>query len=148
MSVIKTYKGKLNIGEQEKIHLSTNDGLTGYKINKFDIIGSTPGVANAEYVGQIFLTDQSGSITSAVDFSNPDLLACAYLQDNSSSAVPTSNVIVFDMETFNQDIFINITDASGGTVPCNFYIELEQFKLDLNSSTYHTLKNIRSRTQI
>ena len=147
MSKIITYKGLLPVGEQEKIHLSTNDGLTGYRINKFDIIGSTPGVANAEYIGQIFLTDQTGSITSAVDFSNPDILACAYLQDNASSAVPSSNVIIFDRETFNQDIFINITDASGGTVPCNFYIELEKFPIDVNTSTYHTLKNIRSRTQ-
>lgn len=149
MSIIKTYKGKLPVGEQEKIHLSTNDGLTGYRINKFQILSSTPGTtASVEYVGQIFLTDQTGNITNAVDFSNADLLAVAFYQIRSDASVAGESTIIFDKETFNQDIFINITDAEGGTVPCNFYLELEQFKLDLNTSTYHTLKNIRSRTQV
>ena len=35
MSKIKTFKGQLAMGVQEKIHLSTNDGLTAYRINKF-----------------------------------------------------------------------------------------------------------------
>ena len=147
MSKIKTYKGKLPVGVQEKIHLSTNDGLTGYRISDFKIIGQTPGDATSEYVGKIYLTDQTGNITTSVDFSDSDLLAAIYLQDSASPSVPSSTVIIQDKETFNQDIFIYITDVSGGTVPCNFYIELEQFKLDLNTSTYHTLKNIRSKTQ-
>ena len=144
MSKIKTFKGMLPIGEQEKIHLSTNNGLTGYRINKFEIIGNKPGVGNAEYVGQIFLTDQTNNITNFVDFSNADLLAVAYHKEGSGTAEGFESKVVFDKETFNQDIFINITDASGGTVACNYYIELEQFSLDLNTSTYHTLKNIRS----
>ena len=150
MSIIKTYRGKLNIGEQEKIHLSTNDGLTGYRINKFQIISSAPGAAgaNEELVAQIFLTDQTGSIAATVDFSNADLLAVAYMETVAGAQEGLTTTVIFDQETFNQDIFVNITDASGGTTPCNFYIELEQFKLDLNTSTYHTLKNIRSRTQV
>ena len=148
MSKIKTFKGQLPIGEQEKIRLSTNNGLTGYRISKFEIIGSTPGINNAEYIAQVFLTDQTGSITATVDFSDSDLLAVNYLIENASTAVPTSNIIIFDKETFNQDIFINITDASGGSVPCNYYLELEQFAIDINTSTYHTLKNLRSKTQI
>lgn len=148
MSKIITYRGKLPIGEQEKLHLSTNDGLTGYRINKFQIISSAPGTNKHEYVAQIFLTDQTGSISANVDFSNTDLLAVNYHKGNSgANDAGFDDVVVFDKETFNQDIFVNITDASGGTVACNYYIELEQFSIDLNTSTYHTLKNIRSKTQ-
>jgi hypothetical protein len=147
MSVIKTYKGQLPMGEQEKIHLSTNDGLTGYRISKFQVISKTPGVSNVEMIGQIFLTDQTGNITADINFENSDLLAVStYFGDQSTKVL--NDYIIFDKETFNQDIFVNITDAGGNTVPCNYYIELEQFKLDLNTSTYHTLKNIRSRTQV
>jgi hypothetical protein len=145
MTKIKTYKGMLPIGEQEKIHLSTNDGLTGYRITKFQIMSNTPGTNNVELIGQIFITDQTGKITTAVDFSNADLLAVVFYDRASNRS---TNTIIFDKETFNQDIFINITDESGNTIPANYYIELEQFKLDLNTSTYHTLKNIRSRTQV
>ena len=147
MSKIKTFKGQLPIGSQTKLHLATADGLTGYKINKFELIGQTPGGNNAEYIGQIFLSDQTGSISSTVDFNDTDLLAVNYLIENASTAVPTSSIIIFDQEMFNQDIFISITDASGGTIPCNFYIELEQIKLNLNESTFATLKNIRSSKQ-
>ena len=151
MSVIKTYKGQLPIGEQEKIHLSTNDGLTGYRLKDFKIMGNKPGHTSGgtyEYIAKIFLTDQTGNITDNVDFSDADLLAAIYQQDSASAADNQAQVIMLDKETFNQDIFVYIVDASGNTEPCNFYIELEQFKLDLNSSTYHTLKNIRSRTQV
>ena len=143
---IKTFKGKLAMGLQEKIHLSTNDGLTGYRINKFQIISETPGVSNVEMIAQIFTTDQTGSISAAVDFSNADLLAIAtYFGEQTTKIL--NDYIIFDNETFNQDIFINITDAGGNTVECNFYLELEQFKIDLNTSTFHTLKNIRTETQ-
>ncbi len=147
MSKILTYKGLLPMGEQEKIHLSTNNGLTGYKINKFQILAQQAGAANSTFVGKIYLTDQTGSITSDIDFSDSDLLAVAYQVDAASHIYPFSELIIFDKETFNQDIFIYITDPDGGSNPCNFYIELEKFPIDLNTSTYHTLKNIRSRRQ-
>ena len=147
MSVIKTYKGKLPIGEQEKIHLSTNNGLTGYRIKDFKIMPGRPGVDSVELVGKIFSTDQTGSIDAEVDFSKSDLLAAVYYQEANSQQYPSAMDIILDKETFNQDIFVYIADASGATDPSNFYIELEQFSLDLNTSTYHTLKNIRSRTQ-
>ncbi len=96
---------------------------------------------------QIFLTDQTGNITNVVDFNNADLLGVAFYNAEHTTG-RSYETIIFDQETFNQDIFINITDADGGTKKANYYIELEQFKLDLNSSTYHTLKSIRADTQI
>jgi hypothetical protein len=144
---IKTFKGKLAVGLQEHIHLSTNDGLTGYRIKNFQTISHTPGDGSVEHIMQIFTTDQTGSITAVVDFSNADLLAISYNKEQANTESPSSQVIIFDQETFNQDIFITLTDAAGGTKPGNFYLELEQMKLDLNASTYITVKNIRSRTQ-
>jgi len=145
---IKTFKGLLPIGVQERIHLSTNDGLTGYRLNKFQLMPSQPGINHQELIGQIFLTDQTNNITAEIDFSNPDIIAACYFVENPGTNVTPNVETVFDNETFNQDIFINITDANGGTVAANFYIELEQMKLDLNASTYITVKNIRSRTQV
>ncbi len=144
----KTFKGKLPMGVQEKLHLSTSDGLTGYRINKFQIISSTPGDGEVEYVAKIYLTDQSSAITAEVDFSDADLLAVVYYQDKEPDAYPGSTTIIQDKETFNQDIFVYIVDTTGATIAANFYIELEQMKLDLNTSTYITVKNIRSRTQV
>ena len=147
MSKIKTYKGMLPIGEQEKIPLSTNDGLQGYRISKFQVMPSAYDV-NVKLVGKIFLKDQTGNITATINFNDTNILAAAYYEDTSgSSGSGNPNTIVFDKETFNQDIFVYITDAGGGTSPANFYVELEQFSLDINTSTYHTLKNIRSITQ-
>ena len=77
MSVIKTYKGKLAIGEQEKIHLSNNDGLLGYRISKFELIPNKFNVAN-KLVAKVFLTDQSGNINAEIDFNDTDILAVAY----------------------------------------------------------------------
>jgi len=144
---IKTYKGKLAIDVEEKIHLSTNDGLTGYRIKKFQIVSSTPGVGNQELVGKVRLTADA-NIGPTVDLNDPDVLAVAYQVDIGNANAVASEVIIMDQETFNQDIFIQIGDAASGTTPCNYYLELEQFKLDINTSTYHTLKNIRSTSEI
>jgi len=145
---IKTFRGQLAIGVEEKIHLSTNDGLTGYRINKFQIMSSTPGIGNARFIAQIYKTSELSNINTTPDFSDSRLLAVVYYQDSQSQAPwMAESLIIFDTEIINQDIFININDAGGGTIRCNFYIELEQFKLDVNASTYITVKNIRSRTQ-
>jgi hypothetical protein len=140
-----TYRGQLPIGEQDRLHLSTNNGLTGYKISKFQIISSLPGNAssNQELVAQIFTTDQDGSISAAVNFNNPALLAVAYQESVVGAQEGLTTTIIFDNEIINQDIFINVTDATGGTTPVNYFVELEKIKLDVTTSTFVTLKNIR-----
>ena len=145
MSKIISYRGKLPIGEQNRIRLKTIDGKKGYKIVKFQLISTEPGGADSEFVGQIFKTDQTGSITTDVDFTNRDLLAvCYHKADQSSSQGVTDDVIIFDNEKFNQDIFINITDKSTATVPCNYYIELEAMALSDIESTMLTLQSLRT----
>jgi hypothetical protein len=146
MSKIKTFKGMIPIGEQVKINLSSNDGLTAYRIKTFTIINKTPGVQNCELVAKIFLSDQTNNITSTVDLNDTDLIAVNYYTTSNAPQNAAGTTIIMDKETFNQDIFISVTDSAGNTDPCNFYLELEQFSIDVNTSTYHTLKNIRSLT--
>mgnify|MGYP005838425015 CR=1 FL=1 len=143
MSKIITFRGTVPIGTEKKLHLSTSDGLTGYRIRKFQIISKTPGTNNIELIGQVFKKSQEGNITGVVDFDRTNLIAVGF---HVTQYGPQTDII-FDTETFNQDIFVTMSDASGNTVPGNFYLELEQFDLNVASSTYHTLKNIRSLTQ-
>ena len=147
MSKTLSYRGVVPIGEQDLIRLKTINGKTGYKITKFQIISTTPGTSDVELIAKITKTDQTGNINTTVDFTNSDLLAVAFHKtESSTSQGPTDDVIIFDNEKFNQNIFVNITDASGGTVPCNYYIELESMALSDLEATYMTLQNIRTIT--
>ncbi len=141
-----SYKGILDMGTQDRIKLSTAKGKTGYKITKFQIVAKQAGAANSTFVAQITKTDKTGSITSDIDFTDSSLLAVIYQVDASSVIYPSSEVIIFDNESFNQDIFINITDPDGGTNPCNYYIELETMPLSDIEATMLTLKSIRTLT--
>ena len=144
MSKIISFKGKLNIGQQDRIKLSTIKGKKGYKINKFQLIGTTPGKNAAEYIGQIFNKDQTGNITDVVDFSNTELLAVVFMNIDTNPAYVSGSNIIFDNVKTNQDIFINITDAGGNTVPCNYYIELEVMDLSDVETTMLTLQSLRT----
>jgi len=143
MSKTLSFRGKLDIGVQQKIKLSTLKGKTGYRIKQFQIIGSTPGVAAAEYVGKITKV-KDPNISSVINFTDADLMAVSYTQETTSSSGGINQVIIFDNEITNQDIFVNITDASGATVACNYYIELETVALTDIQSTQLTLKNLRT----
>ena len=145
MSKTLSYRGQLAIGEQDRIRLKTNTGKTGYKITKFQIINKTPGTTNnVSLVSKIYSKDQTGSITSTIDFTESDLIASAYFTQYQSSNTGHNKTIIFDNEVFNQDIFIYVTDPSGATDPCNYYIELETMKLNDIEATQLTLQSLRT----
>jgi len=147
MSKTISYTGQIDIGTQDKINLQTNNGKIGYKITKFQIISSTPGAtASVEFVAKIFNKDQTGSITPAVNFTDSNLLACAFYQVRSDASVAGAETIIFDNKEFNQNIFVTIADAEGGTVPCNYYIELERMSLSDIEATKLTLQSIKTVT--
>ena len=133
------------MGEQDRIKLSTINGKTGYKIKKFQILSQQPGQSNVEFIAKITKTDQTGNITNTVDFTDNDLLAVAYYQDEGNAA-RQNETIIFDNQKFNQDIFVNITDGASATTRCNYYIELETMPLSDLEATYLTLQNIRDIT--
>jgi len=147
--MIKTFRGLIADGAQDTIVLHTNDGSIGYRIVKFDVFPQNPGhTADKELLVQIWsvapATHAAGSGT-IVDFNNNELLAVGYFTENSSGAVVTGPaVVIFENMIFNQDIYVTNQDQSTGE-SANYYLELEQVKLDLNENTVATLKNIRAK---
>lgn len=141
---IKSFRGKILDGNQDTIVLHTNDGSTGYKIVKFQIMPTNTTAGTNEALVSIFKVSQS-TAPQDVDFNNNTLLGAAfYLRDQGTVAVATNPIVVFDNEIFNQDIYVNYSDAQGSTGEMNYYIELEQVKLSLDENTVATLKDIRN----
>ena len=140
---IKTFRGLIADGAQDTITLHTNNGSTGYRIKNFDIITTRPGYDDYESIIKIYSVPQT-AVDSVIDFSSQDLLGVAFQAGHASShAYPTTQVIIFDNMVFNQDIYVTHTELRS-TIACNYMIELEQVKLDLNENTVATLKDIRN----
>jgi len=143
--IIKSFKGRLADGGQNTIVLHTNDGTTGYKIVKFEILPVLPATVTGEHVVQIFKIEQTTvpTVDPTIDFSDNTLLGSAIMGNGTNFQFSIPGAVVFDNEIFNQDIYITHTDAHA-TGECNYYLELEQIKLDLNENTVATLKDIRN----
>ncbi len=143
--MMKSFRGRIADGGQERIRLSTNDGLTGYKINKFQVMSHQPFFGDiSEHCLKIYAFEQD-TVDGVVDFTSPILLGVAISTNHTSGWLgPPTPVIIFDNKKFNQDIFVTCNDAQG-TEDCNYYIELEQVKLSLDESTVATLKDMRGR---
>jgi len=144
--MIKSFRGLLADGGQETIRLSTNDGLTGYRILKFQIFPVLPG-GDVESTCMLFKNKQTTVSVSVatVNFNDPNLLGVSYMAEGAGADQgPLFNVIVFDSEIFNQDIFVTHTDTASSK-DINYYLELEQVRLDLGEATVATLKDMRGR---
>jgi|TARA_Y100001963_G_scaffold33742_1_gene46832 hypothetical protein len=146
--MIKTFRGQLADGGQEVIRLSTNNGMMGYKIKKLELISVTPGGGgDMESIVQVFTTERTAAIPTTgatVDMNDPTLLAVAYLQDGTAASALSTLDVIIDNVKFNQDIFITHTN-NASDISINFYVELEQMKLDINEATVATLKDMRGR---
>jgi len=137
-TMIKTFRGLIADGGTDIILLHTNDGSTGYRIVNFQIIPNNPGL-NIDAVVKIWkVTPQAA--TATVDFSDNTLLAVAW---NYNDTYETDDVIIFDREIFNQDIYVQHHEEKS-THAINYYIELEQMPLALDENTVATLKDIRN----
>jgi len=141
--MIKSFRGLMVDGAQDIINLHTNDGKTGYRIVKLQTIQEDPGT-QTEHVVKIYSVSQS-TIDDKINFSDGTLLAVSYLNagPSASSSTVANEVIIFDKEIFNQDIFITSKTLTGSD-EANYYIELEQISLDLNEATVATLQSIRN----
>jgi hypothetical protein len=138
---IKSFRGLIDDSEQQTISLHTNNGSTGYRIVKFELM-APDGNQTIEVVAKVFSVTQT-AITDDIDFSDQTLLACGIWKSTTSANNVSGQEIVFDNVTFNQDIYV--TAARGaGSGKINYHIELEQVKLDLNENTVATLKDIRN----
>jgi len=147
--VVKTFRGRLVDGGQDRIRLSTIKGKVGYQIINFQIMPEAPGTVDYESGVSIWKTSQSSISTATLDinFGDTDLLAAAYML---VAAGPTqgnnSGTTIFDNEVINQDIYITHTnvEGSGAAGNMNYYIELEVIPLDDAAAEYTTLKDIRT----
>jgi len=140
--MIKTFRGLLADGGQDRIRLSTIKGKVGYRIVKLQIIAENMN-EDGEYVVSIFKNEQS-SIPTTYNFTDSDLLAAAFLRVAKTAPGLNMTTIVFDSEIFNQDIYIMNNDVGGASVACNYYLELEVIPLDDAGAEYTTLKDMRS----
>ena len=139
--MIKSFRGKLADGDQETIRLSTNNGLTGYRVVKFQLIGDQPATTSQEATCKLYSYKQT-TIDSAIDFSDSTLLAVGLWSSNTvTQDNPEDLNVIFEGRIFNQDIFITNKGSAGTSV--NYYLELEQVKLDLGEATVATLKDMR-----
>ena len=128
---IKSFRGLLADESQETIRLSTNDGMTGYRIVKFQIIAEKPSQQDQESFMKIYKVPQT-TVTSEIDFTDPTLLAAAIWTGNTNlDTYPIGQVVIFDEEIFNQDIYITHEERRD-VGRCNYYIELELIKLNKN----------------
>jgi hypothetical protein len=141
--MIKTYRGQLIDGGQDKINLKTLEGKIGYRIVKFQTMSANPYATDtAEHITKIYKIAPS-AVDGAVNFTDGDLLAAAIVNNHTNGfSDPSIPVIIFDQEIFNQDIYVTHFDAQGA-VACNYYIELEQVMLNENETTMATLQSLR-----
>jgi hypothetical protein len=124
---IKSFRGLLADGGQDKIRVAGGKLEDGYKIVKLQVIGSRPGALNFEAVVQVWKTPQK-IITADIDFTNPELLAVATWSSSVNDEVyPADTAVIFDNEIINQDIYITNQDLQDQQV--NYYLELEQIKM-------------------
>ncbi len=140
--MIKTFRGILTDGGQDRIRLSTIQGKVGYRIVKLAAMSKDPGTANTEHVIKIYKTPQT-TIDNTVNFTDSNLLGVIYIKEADSIQYPNSSVIIFDREIFNQDIYITHEDTHG-SLACNYYIELEVVSLTDQGAEYTTIKDLRS----
>ena len=140
---VKSFRGLIADNGNDIISLHTNNGSTGYRIKKFQVMNS--GNDDVEATIKIYSVKQDESnLTGNIDFNDQTLLGAAYFTSHSTAQLyPEDSVIIFDNVTFNQDIYVTLK-CFNVTADMNYYIELEQVKLDLNENTVATLNDIRN----
>jgi len=141
--MIKTFRGLLGDGEMQRIRLSTKDGMTGYKIIKFQLMPENPGTLEHELVSKLYSVKPSAA-NGEINFDDPTLLGVSIMTSYAPTAYITATTTVFDNVAINQDIFVTAIDVES-TSKTNYYLELEQIKLDKSEATVATLKDMRGR---
>ena len=139
---IKTFRGLIADGAQDTVVLHTNNGSTGYRITKLLGMSNAPGTTQEYHIIKIYKISQT-AVDGVVDMSDNTLIAALCFNNRNDELHSNESLIIADNEIFNQDIYITHTDVQSNT-SANFYLELEQVKLDLNENTVATLKDIRN----
>ena len=141
---IKSFRGKMEDNTIDTISLHTNNGSTGYKIKKLQVMPVSDDSIEAAL--KVYSTPQTAT-SKDIDFSDNTLLGAAYFTMNDNSGpYPEDQIVTFDNMIFNQDIYITLK-CHNDIAALNYYIELEIVKLSLDENTVATLKDIRNIEQ-
>ena len=139
---IKSFRSLMKSGTQDTIPLHTNKGLIGYRIIKFQLMAPDSS-EDIESTVKVYKVEQA-TIDQNINFSDNTLLAAGIItQSAGSTHYKFNQMVIFDNEIFNQDIYVTL-GAGDYAANINYYIELEQIKLDIGQSTVATLKDIRN----
>ena len=142
--VVKTFRGLLADNGVDRIRLQTITGKVGYRIVKLQVIGGAPGAVNYEAI--LTINKKTFTPGTTIDFTDSDLLGAVFYSGSSAASnYPTTQVIIFDNEIFNQDIYIGLNDLQNNTM--NYYMELEVVPLTDQAAEYTTIKDIRTQRQ-
>ncbi len=139
--VVKTFRGLLADGGQDRIKLQTSTGKVGYRIVKFQVFPNEPGEQHLEGTVKIYKDFQT-TVNNTVNFTDNALLAVAYYQDRYELSYSSSVDVVFEREIFNQDIYVTASDTEGAQ-PTNYYLELEVIPLASVEAAITTVKAMR-----
>lgn len=139
---IKSFRGKLEDGSIDTIPLHTNDGSTGYRIIKLELMPESPGTADSEHIVKIYTIPQTVA-TGTVDLSDNTVVAAAITGNSTNITQNVSQSIIVDNMKFNQDIYVTHSEVNSNKA-VNYYMEIETSKLALDENTVATLKDIRN----
>jgi len=145
--MIKTFRGALQKGAGERIRLERRDGKTGYRIKFLSGMPVDTGAGSNEATIQVYAIEQAAP-TTTVTFSEQTLLGVFYFLRDQGVVAINSQSTIFEETIFNQDIFVYYEDAQTNTAGFNFYLELEQLKLDEAEATVTILKNFRNTNTV
>jgi len=149
--MIKTFRGLLADGGEDRIRLQTIKGKVGYRIVKFEIMPKIigAGISGNEYESIVQVWKEASPAAPAeVNFTIDALLGAAcYISEVSGSpayVIGINSTVMFDREIFNQDIYITHENNHSDAGAMNYYLELEVIPLDDAGAEYTTLKDMRS----
>ena len=141
--VVKTFRGLLADGAQERIKLQTSTGKVGYRIVKFQLIPNHPFIKNQECTVKIYKLFQT-TVNATTDFTDNDLLGVALFKQRDDTELFAYDTVVFDREIFNQDIYItHLESFSDNSI--NYYLELEVIPLASDEVAITTVKAMRGQ---
>jgi hypothetical protein len=122
---VHSFRGLLGDGGQDEINLERQNVNLAYRIVKFEVMPSQPFTVNSESVVKIYR--ESSTPDETIDFSQPDLLGAAVLNNSDSYNYNPPPSIIFDNTLFSRNIYVTNANGGGtGSEAVNYYIEIEE----------------------
>ena len=125
--MIKTFRAKMAEDEQVKIPISGGDPAIGFRIHSLKGIPVDCTGGSNEAVIKVYRIEQT-SIDEQVDLNDDQLLGVFFFLRDQGVVAITSESVIFDRETINQDIYVTYADSQTST-GFNFMLELEEVKM-------------------